>query len=175
VNKPGKHNPKALSEMLCMGLDEGKPADAPADEALRDLLRARLDGPALLTETAPRQRPSETVLGAFAVWRDARAADEMTLRRALTDASVPVSLLRYIATAAKQTAAGQRDSDVGAVERAVYFAALAAAVLHHRALVSQLSPAKLGESLVSLARRPWMVPWLGELLLEAAARCAELE
>jgi len=84
-----------------------------------------------------------------------------------------LGLLREIKNASKALSCSLDSATETALARTIYFAAIAAALVHHDIRISQSTYETLAESLTMLIEKPWIVPELAELFSRARDICRD--
>jgi hypothetical protein len=170
VDKPSAFTPKPeqLASLLGIGIrgeaEEGEAQDA---QTMREWLR---DG---LASQLPLDTADEKSLPATL----GRPCPELTalagrlLGEVLLDSQTDLSVLKTIKEYGKTLSAraGKGPSRAGAV--AIYYAAIASAVLFHHEKITEHSYRSLARSLEMLIEKPWMAPKLVGLFVEARKVC----
>jgi len=140
----------ALETKLGGGCD----ADTQAGRLLQEQLDAPLPADAYEPQSAlPEKRPS--------------------IQWMLADPKTPLALILAIKTHAKEQANGvpKEDTPEYIVPLSIYYAAIAAAMIHHGRKITGHEYAALIRSFDKLARRPWMVPYLVDLYEQGTDIC----
>ena len=157
-----------MAGLFAMGADDPDPAAGRAgDEALRDLLHEQL------TRTDPKRSVlrDALVMMIASSGTDAGALANRPLGEILLNPQSDLGLLRAIKECSK-TLSGNLDSRTeAALARTVYFTAIAAALVHHDAKITQNSCETLAESLTILMGKRWMAPQLARLFSQARQVC----
>ncbi|MCU0916715.1 MAG: hypothetical protein MUC88_19465 [Planctomycetes bacterium] len=159
-----------LARLWSIGADGDQEHDAAdADQTRRDLL---LDH--LARSLPPDQALLELLpemLGRLS--QQLRLFSGESLHALLADPRVDVWVLERIKDHAKELGTAAQNEMEREVALALYFAAIAAALLHHRAKISQHPEPQLEESFRTLSRRPWIPADLRQLFTAAAARSSK--
>jgi len=156
-----------LARLWSIGADgEREHGAADADQTRRDLLLDHLahslpPDPALI-ELLPE------MLGRLS--QQLRLFSGESLHTLLVDPRADVWVLERIKNHAKDLGTAAQNEMEREIALALYFAAIAAALLHHRATISQHPGPQLAESFQTLSRRPWIPADLRQLFTAAAAR-----
>ena len=93
------------------------------------------------------------------------------LSQVLLSGDFGVDLLRAIKDASKTLSCSLDSATETALARTIYFAAIAAALVHHDAIITQNTYATLADSLATLIAKPWIGRDLGQLLSRARNIC----
>lgn len=148
-----------VSALLTLALvtktDGGSDADTQAGRLLQEQLDAPLPVAAYEPQSAlPEQRSS--------------------IQSMLADPKTPLSLILAIKTHAKEQANGvpKEDTPEYLVPLSIYYAAIAAAMIHHGRKITRHASAALVRSFDKLTRRPWMVPYLIDLYEQGTDICS---
>lgn len=156
-----------IADLLNLGLCDKFDTPELRDESCRDGLRERLALPVRFTDD------TTDILGdlqSFSVCREILPANGPPLREMLTSPATSPTTLRAVARQAKRTSRQSDSETAQAVERAVYFAALAAAQAHHGCRITRLSHEELLMAFRHFAGVGWLLPPLPELFARAAER-----
>ena len=170
MDKPSTFAPKPeqLASLLGIGIrgeaEEGEARDAPSiREWLRDGLASRWPLDTADAESLPatlgKPCPELTALAG-------RSLGEVLLD-SQTDLRVLKTIKEYGKTLSARASKGP--SRPGAV--AIYYAAIAGAVLFHHEKITEHSYRSLARSLQMLIEKPWMAPELVGLFVEARKAC----
>ena len=157
-----------MASLFAMGADDPDPAaEKDDDETLRDLLYEQLictqpKGSLLLDTLAMMIDP----LGG-----ETSALEGRTLGDVLLGPRSDVGLLGAIKDASKTLSCTLDSRTETALARTIYFAAIAATLVHHDVKITQNSYETLAESLATLIEKRWMVPELVELFSQARQIC----
>jgi len=158
-----------MAGLFAMGAGDPDPAaERGDDETLRDLLHEQL------TCAEPRGSLLRETL-VMMIDRAAGATGVLagrTLGEALLDPQSDLDLLGAIKEAAKTLSSTLDSRTETALAKTVYFAAIAAALVHHEAKITQHSCETLAESLAQLMEKRWMARELVELFTRARQMCA---
>ncbi len=107
--------------------------------------------------------------------------EEQTIRavsgsvgQALAEAQVPLEVTRDIKECYKERADQTKDKQEQHVHTAIYFGAVARALVSHGRRITRSPAAYLIHSFQVLAGEPWMAPPLRELYLQAQQVCARV-
>ncbi|OQB87420.1 MAG: hypothetical protein BWX88_00336 [Planctomycetes bacterium ADurb.Bin126] len=160
-----------LARLLSIGQERELPAEADwADAVVADLLAARLAGPAWLLNDSLQAGDLMGRAGA-----ESMRADGRSLRDALLDPATDLAELTRIKSAAKRSADRSKDDRSRRPEHlvalAVYYGAIAAAMVHRGRKITAYTPAQLGGWTARLAGKRWMAPDLAGLLRRAGTIC----
>jgi hypothetical protein len=145
----------SLAELLRF-LTSQAPCEQTPDLAARaaEMLRERLRGPLPPSAASPgREAPS--------------------VLDALTDEHVRLETLKGLKDWAKGLARATRAEPDHTVATAVYFCAIASALLHHGRIITKYRPAELARSFLRLSDAAWLPDALRGSLREACCRCQE--
>lgn len=96
---------------------------------------------------------------------------DRSMRQALLDSRCDPDLLRVVKDHCKRLSAVVTSGPETLMTTTIYYAAIAAALVHHGQRISQLPGETLAERFSTLMQRPWMDPQLQGLFTEAAKIC----
>ena len=91
----------------------------------------------------------------------------------LLDTGTKIGLVRRVKDLARGLGASAKNEVEHYVALAIYFAAIATALVHHNVKISQYAYDKLAQSFETLSRHDWMTSALRELFDEARRYCPE--
>ena len=164
MRKDHMEDPSAIQRLLQLGLTDSRTSSEAWFEACRDALRSRLAGPVDFSPTTDGL-PSE--LDSFSGVVELTLPASTPLARLLASPDTPPPVLRVIARRAKKACRDATTELDESVENALYFAAVAAAEVHHGCRISRLSDDQLVQAVQYYASVPWLVPPIGELIEKA--------
>ena len=160
--------PEKLAELLRIGSDSGDRADAAnLEQEKAEVLHERL------ADVLPLEQAVLEALPAMLkhLYRELLPLAGESLGNMLQDSHTDISVVRKIKDYGKKTTAAasseaQHDSGV-----AIYYAAIASALVFHDQKITQYSWQELEHSLCQLSKKPWITPELCGLLARAAEIC----
>ena len=158
------------SEQLAGLLGTGAPFGRTREARTQDIaqrLHATLDGEIPLNGTVPESLPSVLRLPCT----ELHYCRGLTLVQVLLRANTDVAALRILKDYAKELVRRSRSEEPKAVATAVYFAAIAAAMVFHNEKITGHSHEELGRFLSSLLKKPWLPADLKCLLEKAEEAC----
>jgi len=130
---------------------------------LLDLLASKLPVDPALLESLP------TVLRSLS--EELQSVSGLSLGDLLQDSRTKITLIRKIKDFAKQLGASANDAIERDVALAMYFAAIANALLFHDARISQYTYKELAQSFETLSKHDWITPNLRQLYKKACKYC----
>ena len=160
-------NAKQSTGLLRLGLDR--------DDDKVDRTAARADR---LLDTLASKMPVDPALLEMlpAVLRDLseqlESVSGLPLGDLLLDPQTKVATIRRVKDYAKDLGAASRDQAERDVALAVYFAAIAGALVYHEVKISQHTYSSLEQSFEKLSGEKWVSPGLSRLFRKARRRCA---
>jgi hypothetical protein len=163
-------NAKQSTNLLRLGLDCGQDgmdhakADTRAD-LLADTLGSRMPVDAILLESLP------AVLRSLS--EQLESVSGLPLGQLLLSPKTKVAVLRRIKDYAKDMGASASDESRRDVALAVYYAAIAAAIVHHNVRISQHAYDKLVQSFDKLSTNDWVSPDMARLFRKAREHCTQ--
>jgi len=161
-------NPESLARLLGIALysdpDEGK--DKSTDTTAQ-LLKARLAGTLPLDTTVVEELPA--ILGQLR--KDLMPLGGRTLGEALIDPKSDLGVIKKIRRYAKKMASRKRSEADRAVAVAIYYAAIANALVFHDVKVTTHSYESLEASFAKLINKPWISAELNILFVRALKLC----
>lgn len=169
-SKRFKLNAKQSTSLLRLGLDRNRDkkdhaaANTRAD-LLADTLGSRMPVDATLLESLP------VVLRSLS--EQLESVSGLPIGQLLFNSQTKTALLRRIKDYAKDMGASASDEQQRDVALAVYYAAIAAALVNHNVKISQHSYGKLEQSFEKLASHEWISPGLSRLFKDARQYCAK--
>ncbi len=163
-------NAKQSTSLLRLGLhrDRGRKDYAAATtraDLLADTLGSRMPADAMLLESLP------TVLRSLS--EQLESVSGFPIGQLILNPKTKTALLRRIKDYAKDMGASASDEQQRDVALAVYYAAIAGALVHHNVKISQHSYDKLEQSFEKLANNDWISPGLSGLFRDARQYCAK--
>lgn len=169
-HKTPPFNPDIVSRLFKLCLDSDSAPDNLDDDYKRTLLLRDLLG------DIPPLR-SDILQGIPALLQQLHQAlprsEGKNLGQFLQDPKTPADELRIAKDYAKQaTKSAQKDAEYE-VAGVVYYAAIAAALVHHGIRITQHSFEQLHESLDALVGKDWILPELKSVLMHAKEICKE--
>ena len=157
-----------MAGLFAMGTgDPDAAAEKDDDETLRDLLHEQL----ICTQPKGSLLLDTLVMMMDPLGGETSSLEGRTLGEALLAPASDVGLLGAIKDASKTLSCTLDSKTETALARTVYFAAIAATLVHHDAKITQSSYAMLAESLTMLIEKGWMAPELVELFSQARQIC----
>ena len=157
--------PQGLAALWRLGMAE-TPA-APSDEDIRQTLTARLGGS--LPPDKPGGGAVRAILGRLA-GRSARAG--RSIGELLLDSRADLETIRKIKDYGKGLSAARPGTAEHSAGVAIYYAAIASAILFRDAQITRKSFADLTGAMDLLLRKPWITPGLAAHLSKARELCA---
>lgn len=163
-----KLNSEQSTRLLRLGLDSSHAtADQTATRSRADLLldtlASKLPTDPALIETLP------TVLRSLS--EELQSVSGRTLGDLLQDPKTKIALIRRMKDFAKELGAAAKDDVEREVALALYFAAIANALVYHNVKISQYDHAKLEQSFETLGGHDWVPPNLTRLFRKAQRYC----
>lgn len=157
-----------LARLWSLGSDCGRDlpgadADQKRRDVLLDYLASSLPPDPALIEILPR------ILGHLC--QQLRPFSGESLQALLLDPRTDVAVLERIKDRAKELGDVAADGAQRESALALYFAAIAGALLHHGTKISQQSRAHLEQSFRTLSRQPWMPSDLADLFTKTIPCC----
>jgi len=150
-----------MADLFALGADDSDVSAGGSDDAtLRELLREQLACP------TPK---GSLLLDTLVMMVD--PLHGKTLGEVLLSPESNLDLIRAIKECSKTLSVTLDSQTETALARTVYFAAIAAALVHHDMKITQNSYETLAESLAMLIEKPWMAPELVELFAQARRIC----
>jgi hypothetical protein len=167
---PGGLSPEEMAQLLRIGVeDEDLDPSGGKDASAADLLETLLAGSLPPESTAVDALPA--VLARLR--RDLLPLEGRPIGEVLSDPSTDLSVLKAVKAYGKRLAARNRSEPEHAAAVAVYYAAIAAALVHHGERITTHSPSYLKASFVQLGNAPWVGRKLSPLLAAAAEACED--
>lgn len=161
-------SPERLARLLGIALDSdsegGRDISA---QTTAELLNARLDGMLPLDTTVVEELPA--ILGRLR--KDLVPYGGKTLGTVLTDPKSNLAAIKKIREYAKKMASRKTSGAERAVAVAIYYAAIACALLFHNAKITTHPYELLEASFNKLIGKPWMSPELAQLFAKASKLC----
>jgi hypothetical protein len=158
-------NRESTSRLLRVGLEPETPSDGNQgrEDLLLDLLGSKLPPDLALIHSLPAMVKSLS--------EDLAALSGSSLNDLLTDPQTKPTLLRQIKDYAKERGSASANEVDRDVALAIYYAAIAAAMVNHKARISSHGPAHLAEAFRTLTRHEWVPQGLRLLFEEAMRHC----
>lgn len=152
---------------LCLHPDQ-QPKDETEEKdrasVLLDVLGSKLPvNPALIESLPPVLR---------ALSEELKSISGLPLGDLLQDSQTKIGVIRRIKDFAKELGNSAKDKIERDVALAVYFAAIAGALVAHDVRLSEYSYEKLAQSFETLGKHDWITPGLATLYREARKYCA---
>jgi len=151
---------------LCLNADQQRTDETQEKNrasVLLDVLGSKLPiNPALIESLPPVLR---------ALSEELKSVSGLPLGDLLQDSRTKIAVIRKTKDFAKELGNSAKDKIERDVALAVYFAAIATALVFHDARISQYSYKKLAQSFEALAERDWIIPDLAKLYKEARKYC----
>jgi len=151
-----------LAGLLQIGLEAGVNGAGGSDEQKETLLRAVLAG------TLP---PDKEVVEALSAIADPSLSEGGSLGQALLDPATPLATLEKIKDHGKRLALAKRPETEHSAAIAVYFAAIASALLFREKRITSYSYGELAEHFGTLGGKRWMAPPLAGHFRRAREHC----
>jgi hypothetical protein len=162
----GDWQARLLGEVLKPAAKQGPPW---SDEELADVLRHQLDAPLLFdlgrVEQAQLQQLHKLVVGAS-------QPPIVSFRDLLRHLAPPLELLHATKDFAKASSCDLESPVPTPVAMALYYAAIATALLRHGARLTTMDDASLLKGLAWVVAQPWVDPEIRLLLVDAQTRVA---
>lgn len=161
--------PDQLIQMLSIGIEDNssKPAALGTDEQIGNYFYR------LISRKIPRQ--SSIVDSILIFLRENQRYGDLAKGRSLSelllDASCPIGLFEAVKETSKRICQTAISKGENAVAAAIYYAAIAAALIHCNTKISSHSWETLKTSFEDLLAKPWMTGPFSELLEKARQRC----
>jgi len=162
--------PQRLARLLGVAADDLTGEDqARQDEEIAALLAGLLAGAVPLDSVAGGWSPN--ILQRLR--RELLPLADSTLDQVLLDPAGDVRLVRTVKDYGKKLSMARGTEAEHAVAVALYYAAIASALVFHDQKISKHSYGRLDESFAKLIERPWLAAPVAELLERARALCQE--
>jgi len=153
---------------MCLGADQqeiDKTEKKDRANLLHDTLGSKLPvNPALLESLPPVLR---------ALSEELRSVSGLPLGNLLLDSKTKIAVIRRIKDFAKELGNSAKDRNERDVALAVYFAAIAGALVYHDVRISQYNFEQLKKSFEALAQHDWITPALEALYKDALKYCSD--
>jgi hypothetical protein len=161
-------NPESLARLLGIALyfdsDEDKDSST---HPTAQLLKARLAGTLPLDTTVVEELPA--ILGQLR--KNLMPLGGRTLGEIITDSKSDLGAIKKIRRYAKKMASRKRSEADRAVAVAIYYAAIASALVFHDMKITTHSYESLEVSFAKLINKPWMSTELNKLFVRALKLC----
>ena len=163
-------SPEKLARFLAIGLEnssnqDGSHLEDTSDQALLHILNARLSEVSSISDSLP------AILDRLP---DKAFPDpEQTMGAALVDRRTPLALIEALKDHCKSLVRQAPRGDEQAAASAVYYAAIANALVFQKHKITQHSYEKLQKAFVVLEQKPWIPSDLKDLFERAKAACQE--
>ena len=157
-----------MADLFALGAQDPDPVtEKHHDETLRALLHEQL------TCVTPRGSLLRETLNMLIdpAGTQATGLDNKSLGEILVSPPSDLELLRALKDASKMLSCTLDSQSDTALARTIYFATVAAALVHHDAKITQMTNETLAESLGLLLEKPWMTSELIELFSQARRVC----
>ena len=161
---------KQLSDLLSIGDDVSKPRNMePADQLLEQMFR----------EWLGRELPLQGGSVPSAKVLPGRSCEEVsnfhggTIGALLLDPEADLTAIAYLKDYAKESAKTEDDGSSREIATALYYAAIASALVFHGKKITGLSKHELDISFSALAETPWITPDIVELFKTAQIICKQ--
>lgn len=157
-----------MADLFALGAQDPDPASEKYhDDTLRALLHEQL------ASVAPRESLLRETLNMLidSAGASASGLDDKSLDEILLSPQSDLELIRAIKEGSKTLSCTLDSQSETALARTIYFAAIAAALVHHGAKITQMTDEALAEALALLSEKPWMTPELIELFSRARGIC----
>lgn len=165
-------SPKRLASLLGIALDNDSGGDKNNPEHnTAELLNARLNGMLPLDTTVVEELP--VILGRL--YKDIMPSAGKTLGQVLTDSKSNLDTIKKIREYAKKMTSRKVLSGEKAVAVAIYYAAIANALLFHDIKITTYSYKSLDDSFIRLINKPWISTELAKLFIDASKICRKKE
>jgi hypothetical protein len=161
-------NIEQSTHLLRLGLDQygtKKAAEKSRADLLLDVLASKLPVDPALLEALP------AVLSSLS--EELQSVSGLPLRKLLQDSKTRTTSIRKIKDFAKDLGTTASDEIERDVALAVYFAAIASALVYHNVKISQYSYAELQQSFDTLSRHDWITPRLTKCFKRACKYCRD--
>ena len=159
--------PEQLARLLSLGLEGEDQDEGASQQAKADLLRARLAG-ILPPETAAADE-LQAIVGR--IRKELLPLGGKSLAEALLDPESGLAVFQKIKDYAKTLSARKTSEVEHSVAVAIYFAAIAGALLRHDKRITSRSYPALVEAFDTLIEKRWMTPELARCFAEARRYC----
>ena len=161
-------SPRQLLRILLVGAetDSAEP-DAAATRPVGEALRERLAHGLPLNPKKMDSLPA--ILGRMC--QELAPLAERPLGDVLLDPTTDLGVIETLKEYGKNLSSRQATDAAHAVAVTLYFAAIASALVHHDAKITQYSYEHLAGSFEMLTKKDWMTPELGELFSQAWLAC----
>ena len=162
--------PERLARLLGIALDaDSEGSKNISARTTAELLNAHLNGQLPLDTTAVEALP--VILGRLQ--KDLVLQEGKTLGEVLMDPESELNAIKRIREHGKKMAARKGKGAERAVAVAIYYAAIANALLFHKAKITTHSYELLEASFAKLREKPWMCSELAELFAKACKVCSQ--
>lgn len=160
--------PEQLARLLALGLESNDPEDellatgTPA-EPLRKMLAGKLPLDPAMPDSLPAvlKRPCEEMV----------AVADRTMRDLVLDSKTDLSVIKSLKDYAKELARRGGPDGQEAAATAIYYAAIASAIVFHQHKITRHSYEKLHEAYTDLEQKPWVSSELKDLFRKAREVC----
>jgi hypothetical protein len=161
-------SPAKLARLLGITLDSGTgKGRRNSIQTTSELIRAHLAGTLPFDTTVIEELPA--IIGRLR--HDLIAQGGKTLGEVLADPQSDLDAIKKIRQHAKRMASRRNSEAKHAVAIAIYFAAIANALIFHKTKITTHSYGSLGASFGNLAKKPWMPTELVSLFTKACRQC----
>jgi len=163
-------SPDRLARLLAIGaegtrLEDNLGAGQSPEELLRTILDSRL--PVELTmpdlQSGSASHPGDAGL----------VAPSRSIGNLLVDPNIELAITKALKEYAKELVHCCRSDSERGVATAVYFAAIASALVFHQQKITQHSYRALDEAYAELKRKPWVSPQIADLFGKARTTCQQ--
>lgn len=163
-------SPERLARLLAMGMQGG---GAPHGSGHRLNLAGLLED--VLCRELPRDPTSPNSLPALLNWsrQNELSGAGPTIGELLFDSKTDLAVLRALKDCGKGLVRCDGPKGHEEIGDAVFYAAIASALIFHDHKITKLSYAKLHEAYTKLEQRPWILRELKEIFRRARALCDE--
>jgi hypothetical protein len=163
-------SPEKLSRFLAIGLEHSNNQDGPhleetSDQAVQRILNAKLSDVSSIRDSLPE------ILNRLP--NTAPPAADQTMGAALVDRRTPLALIETLKDHCKSLVRQAPSKDEQAAASAVYYAAIANALVFHKHKITQHSYEKLQKAFAVLEQKAWVPSDLKDLFEKATAACQE--
>lgn len=158
--------PKKLANLLGITFDSDQKSESDSNEATAQILEDRLAGPFMADTQILQSAPSDSSQKDDG---DCRYSG-VPLGDVLTASTSDFATIRDIKRRAKKMTKGE-ESPSEHIAVTIYFAAIANALLHHKAKITSYSYESLQVSFNKLMNKSWMTQGLRQLFTDAVEVC----
>ena len=163
-------SPEQIARLLAIGLETADDEDDLGDsrttaDILRDMLESKLCLDPTIPDSLPAvlNRPCDSLL----------PAASQTLQNLLLNSETGLAVIKTLKDYGKELARSGKGEAKQAAATAIYYAAIASALVFHRKRITQHSYAKLQEAFTDFMGKRWVPSDLKDLFEKAEAACQE--